>query len=399
MINKNSLKIKLLNTVSLMFFIVMEAFSQMPPVRSPQDQQIVEEDYTWWYIMLFLLAVGLVGAIYWKIKSKQTETLAKEKKAKKELDEKDWEADSVDMEKELEWFRKHSKAIGKTPDPNDKMPGGLPQTSKVLNKKGVAVNAGKPNILDKSKFDNLPISGFNEIEPAKDFDKLPLANDAALVSAIEQTQDEYEEDEEIRTLAVRILAAFRNRNSIEALTQVALYDLSSNLRSKAVLILADFDHESTFEAILLACADPTREVRAAAAKALFSVSFDRGNAWTRIAETDDNFRMIQSARAAIASDLVDRSIDRLVHPDHKYAYEAFALIALLIKAGEIKEIFDAIENHRDKQVKLAILHVIKIAGDERTLPHLFTYVERNSLPEDLGNAVNEVIKSFNLVAA
>ena len=74
---------------------------------------------------------------------------------------------------------------------------------------------------------------------------IPAPSDDALMSAVEQTQDEYEEDEEIRDLAVRILAAFKTRNSVEALSQVALYDLSSNLRSKAVSILADFDLQQT----------------------------------------------------------------------------------------------------------------------------------------------------------
>ncbi|MGI8545379.1 MAG: HEAT repeat domain-containing protein [Aridibacter sp.] len=398
MINKNSLKLNILTTVSLMFFIVMETYSQMPPVRVPQETQQIEEDFTWWYIMLFVLAISLAGAIYWVIKSKKAETFENNKRREKnELKKENWDANSVDAGKELEWFRKNSKAIGKTNNKTSTKPIDLPKTSKILNKKVSSVN--NINKTADPLFEDLPISSFTEILPAKDFDKLALSNDSALISAIEQTQDEYEEDEEIRSLAVRILAAFRNRNSIEALSQVALYDLSSNLRSKAVLVLAEFDHESTFEAILIACADPTREVRAAAAKALFSVSFDRGNAWTRIAETNDEFRIIQAARAAIESDLVDRSIDRLVHPDRKYAYEAFALIALLIKAGEIKEIFDAIENHRDKQVKLAILQVLKVVSDEKTLPALYQYVETNSLPDDLGKAANDVIKSFDSVAA
>lgn len=68
-------------------------------------------------------------------------------------------------------------------------------------------------------------------------------------------------------------------------------DLSSNLASKAVATLTDFDHESVFEAILLACADPTREVRAAAARGLFRLNFDRADAWKRIIESNDEFRI------------------------------------------------------------------------------------------------------------
>ncbi len=364
--------------------------------------------------MLLLLAVGLAGAIYRTFKNKQGNQTDAQKRKKiaakqKELAEliksggegvnnQQRKNVEVDADKELEWYRKNSKVIGRTKNAN--LGSDLSNNSKILNKNKVVI--AKQNVEKKSSeklsFEKLPISSFVELTPAKDFDDLPLSNDPAVISAIEQTQDEYEEDVDVRELAVRILTQFKNRNSVEALSQVALYDLSSHLRSKAVTVLADFDHESTFETILLACADPTREVRAAAAKALFTVTYDRGNAWKRIVDTQEDYRINQSARAAIESDLVDRSIDRLVHPDSKYSYEAFALIALLIRAGEIKEIFDALENHRDKQVKLAILHVIKVVGDERTLPPLYAYVEKNSLPEDLGNSVNEVIKSFGLVS-
>ncbi|HEY2846853.1 MAG TPA: HEAT repeat domain-containing protein, partial [Pyrinomonadaceae bacterium] len=189
-------------------------------------------------------------------------------------------------------------------------------------------------------------------------------------SAIEQANDEYEEDEAVRELALKILAAFRNHNAIEALTQIALYDLSANLRSKAVGSLADYGHESVFEPILLACADPTREVRAAAARGLFSLGFDRAHAWKRIIEANDVFRLTQAARAAIASDIVSRSFERLINEDTKVAYEAFALVALLIKADETKEIFDAIETHKDERVRFALLHVLKVQKDERTIEEL-----------------------------
>ena len=145
------------------------------------------------------------------------------------------------------------------------------------------------------------------------------------MSAVEQTHEEFEEDEEIRELSVRILAAFKTRNSVEALSEVALYDLSSNLRSKAVTILSEFDHESVFETVLLACADPTREVKAAAARSLFRLSFDRANAWTRIADSDEEGRMRQIARAAIEADLVNRTLERLVHEDHKIAQRLLRL--------------------------------------------------------------------------
>ncbi len=90
--------------------------------------------------------------------------------------------------------------------------------------------------LQKSSKTNstfMPILSINKLKFAGPSEQLPISNDPALLSAIEQTQDEFEEDEQLRELAVRILNAFKTRNSVEALSQVALYDLSSNLRSKS----------------------------------------------------------------------------------------------------------------------------------------------------------------------
>ncbi|HLM61750.1 MAG TPA: HEAT repeat domain-containing protein, partial [Pyrinomonadaceae bacterium] len=186
---------------------------------------------------------------------------------------------------------------------------------------------------------------------------------------------------------------------VEALAQIALYDLSSSLRSKAVNVLAEFDHESVFETILLACADPTREVRAAAARGLTKLTFDRADAWTRIAETGEEGRIVQTARAAIESGFVDMSFDRLVHPDRKYVYEAFALMALLIKAGETEKIFSTIENHRDLNVRRALLHTIKITKDQKALDGLYLLLEKNNLPIEFQEEIDKTIEEIGFVTA
>jgi HEAT repeat protein len=245
----------------------------------------------------------------------------------------------------------------------------------------------------------LPIFSIKRLELARPFDALPISNDEDLMSAVEQGYDEFEEDEEVRDLAVRVLAAFKKRNSVETLSQIALYDLSSGLRSKAVNILSEFDHESVFETILLANADPTREVRAAAARSLSKLTFDRADAWSRIAETGEEGRMVQAARAAIESGFVEMSFDRLVHPDYKYAYEAFALMALLIKAGETEKIFNTLENHRDMNVRRAILHTIKVTKDQKALDGLYSLLEKNIMPLEFQEEIDKTIEQIGFVTA
>lgn len=244
----------------------------------------------------------------------------------------------------------------------------------------------RPNeITEFEKFHKF--MGLNEV---KEFKQLPLSSDEGLISAIEQTQDEYEEDVELREIAVKILAKFKTRNSIKALSQIALYDLSMQLRLKAVLTLADFDHESIFETVLLACTDPRKEVSAVASNALSKLTFDRSEAWTKIAECEDDFRMIRSARASIESGLVVKSIDRMIYDeDEVCAYETFALLALLVKAGKTKALFELTKNYKDARVKLMILHVLKVLSDEKTLSGINSSVDQNSPSEGLNNAVVE----------
>ena len=411
MMNIKAFNHRFISSISLILAFSVGVLAQMPPVRAPRPAQpLPQEDFTWWYITLFVLVLGLGGAVYWWYKNKQAGAENDEEDLE-ELEE--FEENSFDADKELEWFRKNSKnperekrklkkkaqAIAAAKNAKKAKRAKKAQAEPKKSKISLHEEQEKRQKLEQIKFEKLPIHSIVETDPPVRYEPLPVSDDEGLLSAIEQSHDEYEEDVEVRELALRVLAKFKTGNSIESLSQIALYDLSANLRSSAVSALADFDHESVFETILLACADPTREVRAAAARSLFRLSFDRAEAWTRIAECGDEFRTVRGAKAAIESDLVERSIDRLVHEDRKYAYEAFALVALLVKAGETKEIFEVIESQSNKSVKLAIFHCLKVLKDPETLPDLYTYIERNSLPEDLSNAANEVIRSFDLVPA
>ncbi len=352
-------------------------------------------------ITLLVIAVGSFGAAYffWK-KSKSTLEVSHYnygKYAKTHNKNAPFDMGGVDAAKEMEWLRKVKKSPATQPgfqkakSKNQSNPSGtskpevpsLDFDTKVFQEK-----------MRKLQYTQLPINSFDGLSPAGQYEPLPLSDDNAVLDAIEQVNDEYESDEAIRDLALRILTAFRTRNSIEAVAQIALYDLSSNLRSRAVSTLTDFDHESVFESILLACADPTREVRAAAARGLFKLNFDRAKAWKRIIETNDEFRMSHAARAALEAGIVIKSFDRLVHEDRKIAYEAFCLVSLLIKSGETDAIFTAIRSHKDERVRFALLHVLKVVKDERTLDELNRISQDSDISIEVANRARAAIESF-----
>jgi hypothetical protein len=350
------------------------------------------------YFLFFAALIALGGCYYFWKKSKpeiQKIEYNYESRYKDYYKHGSYELGDLDADKELEWLRKSKKVKTKARQAAQRK---LPRIQSPGADGSIDTREFQER-MKKLQYAQLPINSFNNLAPARDFQPLPISNDEGLLTAIEQVNEEYEEDETVRELAVRILAAFRTVNSVEALYQVALYDLSANLRSKAVSILADFDHETVFEAILLACADPTREVRAAAARGLFKLNFDRSGAWTRLIETGDDFRMRHAVRAAVEAGIVHKSFDRLLHDDMKIAYEAFCLVALMIRSGEDKEIFEALREHKDERVKFSLLHVIRTIKDERTLKGLTELYASAKGSKELLDRTREVIDSFEKVTA
>lgn len=352
-------------------------------------------DQLWMSVALIVAIVFVSAAVFWwKSRSKKYEpNLSFENSQQNTSAIAYTSEESVDADAEFEWLRQ-----AKRPKAAAKKAAMAAQKAKREEEANLDTKIFQEK-MRRLQYSQLPINSFSQLAPAKRYEPLPESDDPALLNAIEQANEEYEEDESVRELAVRVLAAFKTKNSVGALSQIALYDLSSNLRSKAVNTLTDFDHESVFETILLACADPTREVRAASARGLFRLSFDRAHAWKRILASDDEFRMIQAARAAIEADIVSKSFDRLIHEDVKIAYEAFALVSLLIRSGEAQDLFRTLASHRDERVRFALLHVLRVQKDPRTLDEIRRLASMHNNSKDLAERFSDTIKSIEKALA
>jgi hypothetical protein len=369
-----------------MLFAFAASASAYPAILA----QAVPADNMIWFIVLgaFGFVVGL-AAIVWH-RSRSTAPPAKEVD---DFDEKDdWGNSSVDGDKEMEWLRKHNNII------NKKRP---KKTSNGANReKSAEAPAPRPEpVLTKeiqlSGLTDLPFNSILRLEYPTGSNDLPVSEEPDLMDAIEQALDEFNDDEEMKELSMRIIAAYKTRNSVEALSQLALYDLSANVRSSAVVILGEFDHQSVFETIVLAGADPTREVRASAARVMARLGFNRADAWTRIALLDEEGRMRQVARAAIEAGLAERYFDRLIHSDYKQAYEAFAVITLLLKARETESIAQALESYPNMMVRVALIHLIKVNNMTDALPYLLKLSTQQDLPKEVFDAVGSAIEKFS----
>jgi HEAT repeat protein len=247
------------------------------------------------------------------------------------------------------------------------------------------ISLDEPGLISAGSVDEEPV----EAEPFASFKDLPEgSDDAGLADALAKSGSE---DDEVRTLAAQLLALYPVQQSVLALTSLATADIDAGVRATAVASLGSIDHESVFAPVLIALADESREVQAAAARTLTSLRFDRGDGYVRAMETADAQTLRQVARACIKIGIVSQALDRLASEDRRQAYEAFSLFSLLVKANETGPIIEAIEKHRDENVRLSAVRVLSVSAQPGLAPKLRELVASENISESLRTSILEVL--------
>ena len=233
------------------------------------------------------------------------------------------------------------------------------------------------------------VDQITHLEPASSVEELPeSADDENLAQALLLSGSV---DVQERAEALKALGQFRVQRAVDALSLIARNDSEPNLRSMAVSSLGAIDHESVFPAILIGMADESREVRAAAARALNRLSFDRADAYARVIETGDHDTIGKVARACVQAGIVSQNLDRLSSSDHRQAYETFTLICLLATADMNDPVLDAIASHPNLDVRLKIVHLLASTGQPGTFEHLRQLAVREGVAEEVKTALLEAM--------
>jgi hypothetical protein len=233
------------------------------------------------------------------------------------------------------------------------------------------------------------IEQITHLEPSSTVEELPEdCDDEQLAKALSvlESADVHERSE-----ALKKLAQFRVQSSVRAMAFVARNDSEANNRSIAISSLGSIDHESVFPAILIGMADDTREVRAAAARALNRLSFDRADAYVRVIETSDQETIRDVACACIQAGIVSQNLDRLASSDHRQAYETFSLICLLAKADMNDPILDAITSHPNMDVRLNAAHLLASTDQPGIFEQLRELAVRDGVCEEVKTALLEAM--------
>jgi HEAT repeat protein len=227
------------------------------------------------------------------------------------------------------------------------------------------------------------------LEPATVLEALPeWLEDESLAEALERLAST---DIEARTAAATSLAQYQVQRSVDALTALASRDPESTVRAAAVTSLGIIDHESVFAPVLMAFVDEAREVRAAAARALSRLNFNRADAYVRLIETADTETLSGVAQACVKAGMAQQAIDRLASEDRRQAYESFTLLSLVARAGENALILEAIKGHRNEDVRLATIKVLRIFGQSSVLQDLRELAVVDGIPETVRMALMEVV--------
>lgn len=228
-----------------------------------------------------------------------------------------------------------------------------------------------------------------KLEPAALVEDLPNESDeAGFTSALQALSSE---DVGERLEAAKTLARFQAGQAVSALTTIARTDAEAAIRSQAITSLAAINHESVFPAVLIGMADESREVRAAAARSLTHLDFERLDAFIRVLETGDEELLSAVAKACIKSGIVSQAIDRLANGDRRQGYETFSIISLLARAKTTEPVLEAIANHSNLDVRLAAVRLLTNTGEPHVFEELRQLAVEEGLPEELRTALLEAM--------
>jgi HEAT repeat protein len=232
-------------------------------------------------------------------------------------------------------------------------------------------------------------------------DQITHLEHAALVEDLPEASDDEEltralaqagsVDVQERAEALKTLAQFRVKSAVGVISRLARSDEEANIRSNAIFSLGSIDHVSVFPAILVGMADESREVRAAAARALNRLSFDRADAYVRVIETSDDATILEVAKACVQAGLVSQNVDRLASSDYRQAYETFSLICLLSKASLNDPILDAIASHPNMQVRKGVIHLLAATGQPGVFEELRQLAVRDGIGEEVKTTLLEAM--------
>lgn len=184
---------------------------------------------------------------------------------------------------------------------------------------------------------------------------------------------------------------FNERSTVPAVIQQRLTSRDASVRAAAITELSHVDSDEAFQQICSAFDDEAKEVRSAAARSLYELRADRAESFTRALREASPDRRRNVGSAISSSGLAGEAISQLTGESRDKTYEAFSLLFLMAKAGEVQPLVRAIEGHPNNEVRLAVVKLLALSGQKEILPAFRRLAVRGSLPTEVRSAVMEAI--------
>jgi HEAT repeat protein len=169
-------------------------------------------------------------------------------------------------------------------------------------------------------------------------------------------------------------------------------------RSGSIQKLAELDEDEAFYLITDLFDDSSTGVRNAAALALHEIRPDRVASFTRAFREASAERRRHIAAALNGSGLAAQAIQSLTGANREETYDAFSILFLMAKAGEVELLLQTIERHPDTEVQLSVIKLLTFCNQPEIIPAFRSLAIRGALPTEVRSAVMEAIYQISSIA-
>jgi HEAT repeat protein len=166
-------------------------------------------------------------------------------------------------------------------------------------------------------------------------------------------------------------------------------------RALALQQLAHLDDDDAFGLITSLFDDSSADVRNSAARALYEFRPDRAASFTRALREASPERRRNIAAALAGSGLAAEAINSLAGEGREKTYDAFSVLFLMAKAGEVQPLLQTIERHPNLAVRLSVIKLLTFSNQPDIVAAFRSLAVRGSLPSEVRSALMESIHQIS----
>ena len=162
-------------------------------------------------------------------------------------------------------------------------------------------------------------------------------------------------------------------------------------RSATLRELASLDEDQAFQLITGLFDDSSEDVRNAAARALHEFSRDCAASFTRALREASVERRSHIAAAINGSGLAAEAVENLIGESREKTHDAFSMLFLMARAGEVQLLLRTIEQHQDISVRMSVIRLLTFCNQPNIIPAFRSLAVRATLPTEIRSAIMEAI--------